>query len=145
VDKEVHDRKVCRLGRTFRQSLSLYGIESDSREEICMPFATPLATLVLLMVAGGFVYLMFQMIGQGAEAIYNAQMPHERRPAHVVTKRTEVWGEHSRTNYYVTFQLTDGQRVEYQMDGKAFGMIVEGDEGALVTQGTAYRGFERSA
>ena len=47
------------------------------------------------------------------------------------------------TTYYVTFQVDSGDRMELQMDGSAFGLLVEGDRGMLTFQGTRYLGFEQ--
>jgi len=47
----------------------------------------------------------------------------------------------SSTSYYVTFQVENGDRLEFQMSGNEYGLIVEGDEGKLTFQGTRYKGF----
>ncbi|MBQ8835905.1 MAG: DUF2500 domain-containing protein [Clostridia bacterium] len=73
--------------------------------------------------------------------------------AKVVTKRNHTGvhshnhgGHHHTTHsstYFVTFEVESGDRMELQMDGFEFGMLVEGDEGKLTFQGTRYLGFER--
>ena len=63
--------------------------------------------------------------------------------ATVVTKRTRVWGDHSRTNYYATFQFESGDRLELEVPSSQFGYLVEGDNGKLSFQGTRFLGFER--
>ncbi len=63
--------------------------------------------------------------------------------ATVVTKRTHVWGDHSRTNYYATFQFESGDRLELEIPRDRFGYLVEGDTGKLSFQGTRFLGFER--
>ena len=45
--------------------------------------------------------------------------------------------------YYATFQFASGDRIELQMAGHEFGVIVEGDKGNLTFQGTRFLGFER--
>ena len=71
-------------------------------------------------------------------------------PATVVAKRTEVSRHHTDntmmhtfTTYYVTFQVESGDRMELEVDGSDYGMLVEGDFGKLSFQGTRYLGFER--
>ena len=80
-------------------------------------------------------------------------------PAKIVAKRTQVSqhqqpnagdpsGAHgftviSSTSYYVTFELENGGRMELSVKGSEYGMLVEGDTGALSYQGTRYLGFER--
>ena len=48
------------------------------------------------------------------------------------------------TSYYVTFQVESGDRMELEVDGSDYGMLVEGDIGKLSFQGTRYLGFERN-
>lgn len=80
-------------------------------------------------------------------------------PAKIVAKRTkvsqhqqpnagDVTGAHgftvmSSTSYYVTFELENGERMELSVKGPEYGMLAEGDTGALSYQGTRYLGFER--
>jgi hypothetical protein len=48
------------------------------------------------------------------------------------------------TSYYVTFQVESGDRMEFEVDGSDYGLLVQGDIGKLSFQGTRYLGFERS-
>lgn len=48
------------------------------------------------------------------------------------------------TSYYVTFQVESGDRMEFHISSKEFGMIAEGDIGKLTFQGTRYHSFERT-
>ena len=76
--------------------------------------------------------------------------------ATIVTKRTDVHYYHhnnasnnlynasSSTTYYVTFEVTSGDRIEFKIDDKEYGMLVEHDTGMLTFQGTRYLGFERN-
>ena len=50
---------------------------------------------------------------------------------------------HSHTNYYVTFEVESGDRMELELQGHEYGLLVEGDKGKLTFQGTRYLGFER--
>ena len=59
-----------------------------------------------------------------------------------MTARTHVY-RGSRTNYYVTFQVPSGDRMELELQGHEYGLLVEGDQGKLTFQGTRYLGFER--
>ena len=75
--------------------------------------------------------------------------------ATIVAKRMDVTHHHhanpgnaayhssSSTWYYVTFQVESGDRIELQVKGNEYGMLVEGDYGKLSFQGTRYLGFER--
>ena len=81
---------------------------------------------------------------------YNNAQPVLSEPAKVVAKRSEVSGWTSTnqpgstsTFYYVTFELESGERMEFGLVGKEYGLLVEGDAGMLMYQGTRYKCFER--
>lgn len=73
----------------------------------------------------------------------------------MVTKRTDVTHRlrggtnghhhyHTSTTYYVTFEVESGDRMELQLEGFEYGLLVEGDKGNLSFQGTRFLGFERT-
>ena len=85
----------------------------------------------------------------------NNHSPRLTVPATVVTKRTDVTRRrsggtnghhhyHTSTNYYVTFEVESGDRMELHLSGSEYGLLVEGDNGKLSFQGTRYLGFERT-
>lgn len=74
----------------------------------------------------------------------NNASPQLTTEATVVAKRTHVWGDHSRTDYYVTFQFESGDRLELEIPHNQFGYLVEGDRGKLTFQGTRFLAFERT-
>ena len=47
------------------------------------------------------------------------------------------------TTYYATFQVESGDRMEFAVPAREYGMLAEGDMGGLTFQGTRYKGFER--
>ncbi|WP_338030915.1 DUF2500 domain-containing protein [Fervidibacillus halotolerans] len=49
----------------------------------------------------------------------------------------------SSTSYFVTFEFESGDRKEFKLSGKDYGMLAEGDFGMLTFKGTRYLGFER--
>ncbi len=49
----------------------------------------------------------------------------------------------SNTLYYVTFEFTSGDRMEFHINGAEYGLLKEGDTGNLCFQGTRYLSFER--
>ncbi|GIO83092.1 hypothetical protein J25TS5_00240 [Paenibacillus faecis] len=69
----------------------------------------------------------------------------------IVGKRTEVSHRHdtdlsvnrSDSTYYLTFEVESGDRLEFVVSGKEYGLCSEGDEGKLTFQGSRYFGFER--
>lgn len=48
------------------------------------------------------------------------------------------------TTYYVTFQVNSGDRMEFEVNGNEYGILIEGDTGKLHFQGTRYLGFDRT-
>lgn len=87
----------------------------------------------------------------------NNHAPRLTVAATVVTKRTDIshssghtnsstgmhTSGHSYTDYYVTFQVDSGDRMEFHVTGEAYGLLAEGDFGELSFQGTRYLGFLR--
>ncbi len=47
------------------------------------------------------------------------------------------------TDYYLTFEVESGDRMEFEVEGEEYGLLAEGDRGILNFQGTRYLGFER--
>ena len=104
-------------------------------------------SLVFLLVIGTFIVIAVKGISQWNK---NNHSPRLTVPATVLTKRTNVTRHHNHghmggsTTYYVTFQVESGDRMELQLQGHEYGLLVEGDQGRLTFQGTRYLGFERS-
>jgi len=85
----------------------------------------------------------------------NAQ-PMLRMPAKIVARRTNLsvsshhhHNDHhhahtsTSTQYYATFELENGERMEFQLSEHEAGVLLEGDQGELTYQGTRYHGFAR--
>ena len=81
----------------------------------------------------------------------NNQSPRLTVEATVVAKRTNYTRHnatkhsmaHTSTQYFVTFEVASGDRMELSMAGQEYGLLVEGDFGDLSFQGTRYLGFAR--
>lgn len=105
-------------------------------------------TIIPVIVIGMFVFVIGSIIFR---TVSNLSSPVLVRDARVVAKRQHTSGHHhhgthhhhSSTSYYVTFEFPDGQREELQTSASQFGMLAEGDEGVLRSQGTWFKGFER--
>ena len=91
--------------------------------------------------------IFFGIIKRASENARNNNSPVVENEARAVSKRTQVSGSSngSSTYYYVTFELNDGSRHELKIDGATYGMIAEGDEGILKSQGTRFLSFDRRA
>ena len=107
--------------------------------------------IIFCIVIGIFIYRSIKGI---SECKKNNNSPVLDVKATVVGKRADVsnnvtnTGENnmmhsSTTCYYVTFQVNSGDRIEFSINGKEYGMLVEGDYGTLTFQGTRYKSFVR--
>lgn len=101
--------------------------------------------LISILSIAAFVVVFIVIISRSAsENNKNDQSPVLTVPATVVAKRTHVWGDHAHTNYYVTFQVASGDRMELNVPHNHFGYLVDGDQGNLTFQGTRFLSFERT-
>lgn len=112
--------------------------------------------LFFLLAFGIVIVQVVRGIGEWDK---NNHSPRLTVPAVVVAKRTHVSHHHgaagditgahghhmtTHTSYYATFQVESGDRVEFSVNGREYGMLAEGDRGSLTFQGTRYLAFERS-
>ena len=105
-------------------------------------------TVIVIIWAVMFIAIMtlivWSIVNQVRENKINDSLPPETLRARVVAKRTDTWGKHTSTSYYVTFETENGNRIELRMNGEQYGMLAEGDDGVLKRQGTRYLGFDRN-
>ncbi len=101
-----------------------------------------------------FGLVVFSVIKSISVSMHNNKQPIVPVEAKIVTKRYDVSRHHhhsdnmhhhtsSSTNYYVTFEMSNGERMELQVPSNEFGMMVEGDTGILQFQGTRFISFTR--
>lgn len=116
-----------------------------------------LFTIVPIIIVIGFILvfglIIFQAVQGAKQWKDNNKSPVLTVEATLVTKRDEIqrhnhtsdeqWMSTTYSNYYATFQVGSGDRMEFQINGKEFGLLVEKDFGKLTFQGTRYLGFER--
>ena len=109
-----------------------------------------LFAIMFVLVAGFIIVTAVRNLGQWHK---NNNSPRLTVPATVVSKRTDVTHHHhgndgghyhTSTAYYATFQVESGDRMELQLAGNEYGLLVEGDKGKLSFQGMRFLGFERS-
>ena len=107
----------------------------------------PIIWLVMFVFIFGMIIRTFVKSAQ--EEHKNNNSPRISVPATVIAKRDQVnvhhhdHHRHTNTRYYVTFQMESGDRMELQLSGPEYGMLIEGDQGTLTFQGTRYLSFER--
>ena len=107
-----------------------------------------LFSVVFLFVLGVIVYTLVSNVKRER---HNDRSPRLTVAAKVVAKRTDFHRSsgtqhqmgHGHATYFVTFEVESGDRMELNLSGADYGMLVEGDWGELTFQGTRYLGFQR--
>lgn len=105
-----------------------------------------IALVVAIAMAAIFVLLVVK--GIVLPGIKYATSHDEQTPARLVTRRTNVSGgvgdTGASTSYYATFEFPSGERREFRVRGRAYGLMVEGDEGTLTFRGDICQRFDRT-
>lgn len=114
---------------------------------------TVMFILIFSMIVLMFIVMFVRGIGEWNR---NNHSPKLTVDAVLVTKRTHVSHHHhgnagqaggvhttSSTSYYATFQVESGDRIEFAISSREYGMLVEGDQGRLSFQGTRFLEFKR--
>jgi hypothetical protein len=111
-------------------------------------FGSNIFPLLFLIVLGVILFKIFRGV---AEWKHNNKQPILTVNSKVVSKRTKTsrhmhnhgGHHHVTTDYYGTFEVESGDRLELLLTGKEFGQLAEGDVGKLTFQGTRYHDFQR--
>jgi hypothetical protein len=137
------------LGRNFTGIKEEYVMGMGPDPSWMFDFAGTVVPIFLVVMIG----IVAVSVGKGlVQWSRNNNSPMLTAPAQIVSKRTEIRqqqlqdeGGSSRTSttYYLTYELGDGARMEFKVDGNEYGMSAEGDRGLLSYQGTRYHGFRR--
>lgn len=108
--------------------------------------------IIFIFVIGSILFAIFKGIGQWHK---NEQSPRLSVPAIIKAKRTDVsrssnndnnsLSSSTYTTYYLTFEFESGDRTEFHVSGKEYGLLSENDTGILNFQGTRFLGFERNS
>ena len=123
----------------------MIGFGGDPGFDVTFSIMQVIMLLVFVLVLGSIIVTLIRGVGEWNK---NNQSPKLTVPATVVAKRSDVHRGietmHTFTSYYVTFQVESGDRMEFEVDGSDYGLLVQGDIGKLSFQGTRYLGFERN-
>ena len=98
-----------------------------------------------------FCVFLFSIVRGIGEWANNNRQPVLSENGRVVSKRVFTNGTAGgnnaggmvTTSYFTTFELPSGERKEFQVAGREYGQLSEGDNGTLTHQGTRYLGFQR--
>lgn len=115
----------------------------------------PVFQIIPFIVFGGFILVFGIILFRGIQSL---SQWHSNNKAEVIEvnatvkdKRDEIriYGGHetrarSSTNYYVTFELSNLERVQLKVKSSDYGLLSIGDEGRLNYQGTRFNSFERN-
>ena len=109
--------------------------------------------IVFALVFGVIIFVIIRGITEWGR---NNASPRISAEAKIVAKRLSVSGgihhhgghgymHHgvSSTTYYATFEFATGDRKEFHVPYREYGLIAEGDTGILTFQGTRYISFDR--
>ena len=114
-------------------------------------FHNILFTVMSLGVFGLAVgIILSNLIHSGKQWKKDNDSPRLTVPVKVVAKRYEEIHRRSKTvtsgrsHYYATFEVESGDRLELELQGHEYGLIVEGDRGNLTFQGSRFLKFERT-
>ncbi|HEX8435974.1 DUF2500 domain-containing protein [Archangium sp.] len=105
--------------------------------DLFMPVLLPVLLLVCLV--------FFSLRGIRSVEANIRRSPVISRRGLIIAKRqrTFVRGSSTRTRCLMTFEFPDGSREEFVVPPDEYGLLVEGDQGTLHSQGIRFRGFER--
>ena len=109
--------------------------------------------IIFIIIFIGIIVSLFSGLRQWKK---NEDSPRLSVPAIVKIKRTNVTrhshhhhdhnshSHRSSTTYFITFEFESGDRSEFHISGKEYGMLAEGDIGTLTFQGARYIDFTRT-
>lgn len=123
--------------------------EADFGPSFFSGFGPPWWFIVFfVLIAGTILVFISVAIIKGIRTwLSNNASPLLTRPAKIIGKRTETSGGQNDTRvstyYYITFELQDGERLEFHVRGNEYGLLIEEDTGMLTFQGTRFKGFNR--
>ena len=106
--------------------------------------------IMMIFLAATFMLLIYTIFKNIKQWRKNNASPVLSVPATVVSKHMDVHDypqengpSYTSTNYFVTFELENGRRLEFKVKSKESRVLAERDQGTLTYQGTRYLGFRR--
>ena len=146
----LHLQQKERLNHRKGSDLMFYGPGGFNQFDRTFNTMSSIVTIGFMLV---FALIGFTIIKGILEWNKNNHSPRLTVNATVVTKRADVHHHHNNVNnmphtttsttYYATFEVDSGDRIEFDITGHEYSMLVEGDQGELTFQGTRYIGFDR--
>lgn len=113
-------------------------------------FTSNIFPLLFMIIVGVILFKFFKGVAQWR---HNNKQPILTVNSKVVSKRTKTSRQmhnfrdnqhhHAINDFYATFEVENGERLELLLTGKEYRELEEGDVGKLTFQGTRYHNFER--
>lgn len=115
-------------------------------------------TIIPIIIFIGFVvtfgFIIFAIVKGLSTWKHNNAQPKLTVLAKIISKRDNISTHmhndadnfshtNTSTTYFVTFEVESGDRIEFSVNGKEYGLLLEQDKGDLIFQGTRYLGFSR--
>lgn len=120
-----------------------------------MDFMFALFPIFFFFVFGLIAFTIISEIVRSAKKDrQNDNSPRLTVDAKLVAKRTATiyhggttsdihHGRYGRSQYFATFEFESGDRLEFELEGREYGLLAEGDIGRLTFQGSRFLAFER--
>jgi len=111
-----------------------------------------LGLLITIIFVSIIIIAMLIIMAIGAVRRISQWMQNNNAPrtpvhARVVTKRAYTRGGargYAATLYYITFEFLSGDRIEFHVPDREYGLIAENDDGILTFQGSRFISFKRN-
>lgn len=110
-------------------------------------------SIIFFIVVGGFVFAAVNGIktytkNNASPVLTVTAVVVDKRESHSVHHHgtTDAAAHHtsSSTSYYCTFEVESGDRMEFYVPSREYGLMVRGDMGQLTFQGTRFKDFVRN-
>jgi mannose-6-phosphate isomerase-like protein (cupin superfamily) len=102
--------------------------------------------LVPLIIFGTIAFMIIKGLSTWTS---NNAAPVRVEEVTVIGKRIQVWGgsnnSSANTSYFITFELSSGERLELAVKGQEYGVSKEDETGLLTFQGTRFKSFQPRA
>lgn len=91
----------------------------------------------------GFIVVTVIILRAAGMSKKNVTLPRIETSAKIIGRRTAVMpsSDMHRNMYFITFEMSTGDRAEYRVTEDTYGYFVEGDEGTLTVRGTEFISF----
>lgn len=135
-------------------SLMMFRLIGFNMFDLGFSFVNIIFPLMFFLVFG---LIFFQIISGLRTWNKNNHSPRLHVDAKIIDKRGDISRRrhtsgangsmshtHTSTTYYVTFEVTSGDRMELQVPSSEYGYLIIGDEGKLEFQGTRFLSFNRN-